>query len=416
MERYDAIIIGGGPAGLALGSELSRKHKILIIEKGNIGKTTKAWTTEKKIVEKCGLKKFVSASFKKCYIKVYDSDKHFVKDDFVSMDEGKLLSHFVSMIKKNKSEIVDKCEFIGARVGHDFALVGTNKKSYLCKLLIDCSGYDSKLAEHFKIYKRKFYFPVYGGIYDCGLGKSDISLFETKDRKYPLNLFEYFPASKKKIIFYTFQYLSYRKDPLKLRKMHKLNMKACDINDKIKKRRKETYGIISMGNMKKHAVDNIFFFGDSSLIAPPFAGFGFSAILIHYRKFAEHLSKRINQGKLSEKDLDYKFSEKEMINRNFQDIIGAIMLRAKPKQIEMLMNVLKDVPNNILSNFIFLRLTIKQYEVLIKKILEHFGLKGLAKILSKKEYMFVAEEAAKIIEEVVVEEAEKLFHKHHKSI
>ena len=33
MESFDAIIIGAGPAGLLLGRELSKKYKILVLEK-----------------------------------------------------------------------------------------------------------------------------------------------------------------------------------------------------------------------------------------------------------------------------------------------------------------------------------------------------------------------------------------------
>ena len=46
MKNYDVIIIGAGLAGLSLGSELSKKHNILVIEKSQIKKEHKTWTTD----------------------------------------------------------------------------------------------------------------------------------------------------------------------------------------------------------------------------------------------------------------------------------------------------------------------------------------------------------------------------------
>ena len=67
MTNYDVIIIGAGLAGLSLGSELSKKHNVLIIEKDQIKKEHKTWTSEEAIIKEAGLEKFISARFGKCY-------------------------------------------------------------------------------------------------------------------------------------------------------------------------------------------------------------------------------------------------------------------------------------------------------------------------------------------------------------
>ncbi len=38
-EVFDVLIVGAGPAGLAIGFELCKKHKVLLIEKNEAGKT-----------------------------------------------------------------------------------------------------------------------------------------------------------------------------------------------------------------------------------------------------------------------------------------------------------------------------------------------------------------------------------------
>lgn len=50
---YDVAIIGGGPAGLSIGAELSKKgHKVLVIEKGDIGETDRSWIVPGSIIAK----------------------------------------------------------------------------------------------------------------------------------------------------------------------------------------------------------------------------------------------------------------------------------------------------------------------------------------------------------------------------
>jgi len=417
MERYDIIIIGAGPAGLALGSELSKKHQILIIERNKIGMTSKAWTCERKIVEKAGLGKFISVSFNKAYIKSYKDNKFYVKGKYVSVDDKGLLLHFADNIKKNGSKVIDICRFISiTKRTNEEVRIRTNKGVFSCSLLIDCSGVESKLVKKTKLYERIFYFPVYGGIYDIRLKEDEINLFETILKRKPLNYLEYFPVTKKEIVFYTFQYINQKKNASYLKRIHAEHLRKCALKGKLGKRKKEIKGIIPLGMMRKHAIDNVFFFGDTSLIGAPMVGTGFTNILQHYKKFAKHISDKLMKGQLSEKELNYEYSEFEQINRTMQTILGVIFLKVSPKDFDIVVDILETLPNKIVWNLIFLRLTLKQYEIILKKLIEEVGIKRLAKMLPKEDFLFIMKEMGEVIEEITVEEADKLFHKHNKSV
>jgi len=423
IEHYDAIILGGGPAGLCLGSKLSKDHEILIIEKDKIGRTTKAWTSERNIVTKSGFGRFISASFKKSYIKGFNVDKAYVDDDFVSVDESGLLRYLCRKVVENGSVIKEKCEFARIIRKSDCTrdnriVIKTTKGHFSCRLLIDCTGINSKITKKYKIYERVFYLPVYGGIYNLTLKDEDVCLIDAIIKVFPLKLLEFFPVSKKSIVFYTFQYLKNKKDPFMLRKDHIFNVKNCLIKEKMKGIRpsKEIYGIIPVGMMKKHCVNNIFFFGDTCLIGAPLIGTGFTNILQHYKKYARHISNCLKNDTLSEKELEYRFSETELINRNFQSIIGSLFLHIRQDEYDLIVEILNSLPNRIILRLLFLRLKVPDYNVIVRKIINEIGLKRLARVLPKEEYMFLTIEASKIMEEIAIEEAEKIFHMHNKGI
>jgi len=42
-SHFDVVIIGAGPAGLSIASELAKTHRVALIEKGTIGATDRAW-------------------------------------------------------------------------------------------------------------------------------------------------------------------------------------------------------------------------------------------------------------------------------------------------------------------------------------------------------------------------------------
>lgn len=50
-EMFDVVIVGGGPAGLSIGSELSARFKVLVLEKGDAGKTDRFWFVPPDVID-----------------------------------------------------------------------------------------------------------------------------------------------------------------------------------------------------------------------------------------------------------------------------------------------------------------------------------------------------------------------------
>lgn len=383
--RYDAIIIGAGPAGLAVGSELSKKHRILVIEKGTIGNQAKIkdWTTEKSFLTDTGLDNFISSLYKKCSIRSILGNQFFVKDNFVTVDGEKLLSHYERIIKSNKDKLIEYCEFESIlENGAEGVLIETNKGIFRSRIVIDCSGYKSKIAPGTGLYEKVFYFPVYGGEYRIELKKNEPNLVASITKRYPMYYFDVFPVTERKCVFYTFQYLLSPKEPNLLAKMHSFHLRNSYLKDRIakKKKIKHILGVIPMGLMKANAIDRISFFGDSALMPGAVTGSGFTNIVRHYKKYAEHISDCLDNNMVSGDKLDYKFSNLEITNRRIQFMLGSIIAKTRPEKYNQFVDFLGTLPNEIVVDLLFLRLTPKQYFVILERVYKFFGLTSMIKL------------------------------------
>jgi flavin-dependent dehydrogenase len=405
---YDIIVLGAGPAGLAIASELSKKHTVLIIEKGKIGETTKAWTTDEKIIRKAGLGKFVTGRFEKCYLQSTQKNKFYIKNKTVTVDEHAVLKYWAKKTAAQSAVFKENTKFLGLAQRKDCAQVKTTKGIFTAKIVIDAMGIESPIAKKYKIYQKLFYWPIYGEeITTPHLTKEDYILGLVMAREKPITWAEVFAAKPGTSVVYVFKYLAEKTDPLKLEKEQREFLDHSEFKNKFRgyKIIRRVHGVIPMGLSRTHIAGRVFFFGDTGLLAPSALGSGFTNIIQHHKRFAHHISNCIRKNKFDEKSLDYPYTENEVLNREVQLLIGLIFLHATAEDMDAFLNGMGKMSNKLLLDMLFMRLTPAHILLFIKMLVRDVGLGRLEKIIPKKEYGFVLKTIEKILgEELIIEE------------
>ncbi len=188
---YDVIVIGAGPAGMSIASEISKDLNILVIDgKEKLGECTKSWFIPGFLIDDNpevmsfmdkGILRLLcsTASGKET---CWDTN---IKGGYYYVKEHEILEYWGKKILDNGAKITLGTYYADHTTYKDKVVVDTTDGRYDAKLLIDASGHDSMVK---KKYKRKepnyYWWSVYGAIVKHpnglnGMKNGDYMLWQT---------------------------------------------------------------------------------------------------------------------------------------------------------------------------------------------------------------------------------------------
>jgi hypothetical protein len=347
-ETFDVIIVGAGAAGLAVGSELSKYLKVLVIDrKEKIPHTTKSWFIPNFMWQEGDAKDAYDAA-------MYPGVNHFVTKTlnvhsdwdarltggYCYIEEHKLLTYWGGVIrengKKNGSAYKLNTHYHDHMVRDGGVILYTSNGNYKCKLLIDASGAHSMIQEKYEIRKDYYWWSVYGGIFDLPedfyvnkrkVQYADYMLWAVfkdtnVDPNTPLQkgrpVLEYEVLDKEnKTIFIFILWLRQAKvTEEEMQSEFDYIMKHEEIltpfrkNGKVEKPNESKWGWYPSGGLSQHiARDHVAFIGSTGCWTTP-CGWGMGYIIHHYKEYSKNVVQAINNYDHDKNALDQKKLEK----------------------------------------------------------------------------------------------------------
>lgn len=435
--NYDAIIVGGGPAGLAIASELARTRRVLVVEKGVAGDTQRSWFVPLDVVDGAvapytygGVTRFLARTYSGAQAQW--RARQFERYPYV--DEKRLLPHWVDSVRAQGSEVIGACEYRSHRVNGSGVSVATSRGEFRGRLLIDCSGYDSAIARQYGISRAHYYWwSVFGAVGDHpdglgGMEVGDYMMWQTfadtdadpnASLRHGRPVFEYEILDARtsfSLILYLRTELVRRDamEPVYNRIIREEASTAAFHGMTVKETKYGWYP--SAGVSQELARERVVFAGDAACWTTP-CGWGMSFILNNYRDFAAKLDAALAADRLGHAELaaipHFRFRERGEI------VLNALMTHFLSNAPAPLLDRFIDLfnaanPNHIdplyCEKVFTLDIGVAEVPIVLHALLKEFSLKELFAILPLADYALLLEEAAYLVGDAAVDEVRHLLH------
>ena len=436
-ERCDVLVVGAGPAGLAIGAELCREHQVVVVDyKQELGATNKSWLVPafvlrdyapellsaevegESLVDGVGLRRFLTMTLNTRTRQMSRCEwPSELEHGYYFAKEHRVLEYFGQRIAKEGAERGSRVElgttFFDHRVltrGTHPVQAQTSRGRIEARLLIDASGPESMIrAKYDRLPKPQRWWSVYGGLYHHphGFGsdhwgkpmlEGDYLLWGTfKDTNPDVNLslegghpvFEY-ELFTGNVSFPMVLYLRTSRVPKEVMKAefeHIIRQEEFASPFRDCQEREPKWGWYPSGiGSSRFAEDHVLFVGTAGNWNAP-CGWGATFILGHYIQYAKRIDRLLHGGALHRRHLEkiLRFPPAGAAQRVTDDIVVQFFACAPARLINKFIGLFGDDPGQIpfiyCERLFTLSLRPEDLVFMIPRCIKHFSLAELVQII-----------------------------------
>lgn len=319
----DVLILGAGPAGLALAAELSRTTRVCVLERAPVGQTTATWYSYGDRVRAHALEEAVEFT---CDEVIFQSPSltHHLRDECVVLNHRRVLSIWHERALENGARFVQ-----GSYLSHEADSHGVRLRSTAGELtgrvLVDCSGSGSPIVAANQLVARKDAWILWGARVRLPSPRPDCALAYTPLGDDLNTYLGVHPCSATELNVYVFQ--GHRDTMGEPRQLEHLFERTLKERYPGAVQAERLGGTIVSGVLKRRALNRVVFFGAAGMMNPEAIGMGFNEILRRVGTFAAGLGEALAADRLTAKSLAAVVRATETLETMyFQRVIGAFSL------------------------------------------------------------------------------------------
>jgi len=396
-DIYDIIIAGTGPVGLTFADKLADSGlRILVYDHGKIGTTKKSWAVPEKWLATAGYSHYATNRITRLGVYSYLHEESVIQTVSselagVTIAESKLLPDIFQRIKAKGVDTIENLEMLSWQEKSDhLELISSTKKIFKTKLILDCTGVNSRFIKRGNNIKHLFYYPTYGLKFSGGNSAKDQAYIAAhvanyKGSKVFINDFHEGDGAYTPWIYIT---TSNETPLLELRDLYKEILKTEFVENLVTGHDVigEKFGWIPVWDVKSRASNRILSLGDAGAMAPWTSAATLSFMLSKLPVWVPKIIDSVKNDNLAEAELNslVKLSNQQEALYDLTKIIFILLKNSSPEEFKKVVEFYAELNLDILSKAIlYFDASVAEITSLIRILLKHLSIPELLRILAR---------------------------------
>jgi 2-polyprenyl-6-methoxyphenol hydroxylase-like FAD-dependent oxidoreductase len=354
LEIIDVLIVGGGPAGLLAAAQLSKKHRVTLIERGLLGQTMKFWGTTERRLKKHGLQDFVSHRPVRMAVGTFLGGELSFTGDFAVVDDTRFLDELLTRCRLGGVDLIEQCELLNLHWTDEFVQVQTTKVNFLSRLVADATGGNSLIASTFRLHRIDGFYAVYGALLeDIKLNVADIVLGYVGFLGNPMPVFELIPTGIDSAYCVVFVCGKSLPAPDVLTAAFERYCKHNPFFEMRPGTRQTSVkaGAIPIGRMRRKRLPGLVSLGEAALIQPPLMGTAFNAVLDYSDSVSDQISMALSGSSGLAKVPRRVYPLLKEVQDRLQLVVARELIHGNVEVFDATVRMLSRFPQHLLFNF-----------------------------------------------------------------